>query len=175
MSRQQDKLETWGAFFKELFFCLLHQLWPIHIVSRSQFSVMRASFYLTHRIEQGTSFDFMSYLIESMEEDFGKIVGLGLAMWVFMIVFILMSTAVGRQLPTQGMQRWTLGKGQCQIVSLSMSVYHTVDRGPLHLIPGFPMPTNAIFSGFSVHWKVSAVVPVYFVACWTPASEALKI
>jgi hypothetical protein len=43
----------------------------------------------------GAQFDFMSYMTNSMEEDFAHLVGLGLAMWLFLIVFVLLSARLG--------------------------------------------------------------------------------
>ncbi len=43
----------------------------------------------------GAKFDFISYMRESMEDDYGKLVGLGLPMWLFLIFFVLLSSVWG--------------------------------------------------------------------------------
>ena len=43
----------------------------------------------------GAKFDFISYMRDSMEDDYGKLVGLGLPMWLFLIFFVLLSSVWG--------------------------------------------------------------------------------
>ena len=43
----------------------------------------------------GATFDFISYMRQSMENDYANLVGLGLAMWLFLIVFVLLSSVLG--------------------------------------------------------------------------------
>lgn len=43
----------------------------------------------------GAKFDFIGYVRESMEDDYGKLVGLGLPMWLFLIFFVLLSSVWG--------------------------------------------------------------------------------
>ena len=43
----------------------------------------------------GAEFDFVAYVTSSMEEDYSSLVGLGLAMWLFLIVFVLLSAKLG--------------------------------------------------------------------------------
>ena len=52
-------------------------------------------------IPAGADFDFMTYMSCSMEDDYASLVGLGLPMWIFLIVFVLLSTVWGMltQLP----------------------------------------------------------------------------
>ncbi|CAL8467379.1 g6916 [Coccomyxa elongata] len=85
---------VWGGVV-EMFWCVLLQFNVISPVTKEQFSLMRASFYLTHHIDSGAQFDFMGYLRQSMEDDYASLVGLGLAMWVFLIMFVLLSSVWG--------------------------------------------------------------------------------
>ena len=43
----------------------------------------------------GAKFDFISYMRDSMEDDYGRLVGLGLPMWLFLIFFVLLSSVWG--------------------------------------------------------------------------------
>ena len=43
----------------------------------------------------GARFDFVSYMRDSMEDDYGQLVGLGLPMWLFLIFFVLLSSVWG--------------------------------------------------------------------------------
>ena len=43
----------------------------------------------------GATFDFISYMRDSMEDDYGRLVGLGLPMWLFLIFFVLLSSVWG--------------------------------------------------------------------------------
>ena len=43
----------------------------------------------------GAKFDFISYMRDSMEEDYARLVGLGLPMWLFLIFFVLLSSVWG--------------------------------------------------------------------------------
>ncbi|KAK9909834.1 hypothetical protein WJX75_008172 [Coccomyxa subellipsoidea] len=79
----------------EMFWCIVRQFNLVSVVTKEEFSLMRASFYLTHHIDTGAQFDFMAYLRQSMEDDYASLVGLGLAMWVFLIVFVLLSSVWG--------------------------------------------------------------------------------
>ncbi len=44
----------------------------------------------------GAKFDFVSYMRDSMEDDYGQLVGLGLPMWLFLIFFVLLSSVWGK-------------------------------------------------------------------------------
>lgn len=44
----------------------------------------------------GAKFDFISYMRDSMEDDYGRLVGLGLPMWLFLIFFVLLSSVWGK-------------------------------------------------------------------------------
>lgn len=61
----------------------------------------------------GAQFDFMAYLRQSMEDDYASLVGLGLAMWVFLIVFVLLSSVWGKlthsSSPCQVQWEWYYG------------------------------------------------------------------
>ncbi|KAK9829176.1 hypothetical protein WJX72_004342 [[Myrmecia] bisecta] len=78
---------------EEFLHCMLRQFMP-NIIRREELSIMRASFHLTHGVDT-TEFDFMAYLTDSLDDDFAQIVGLGLPMWIFIIVFILLSHKIG--------------------------------------------------------------------------------
>ena len=56
---------------------------------------MRSSFLLTHSIRTSHEFSFLKYLRVAMEDDFSHVVGLGLPMWCFIILFVLLSSAIG--------------------------------------------------------------------------------
>lgn len=56
---------------------------------------MRSSFLLTHHICSKHHFNYLTYLKAAMEEDFSHVVGLGLPMWCFIILFVLLSSAIG--------------------------------------------------------------------------------
>ena len=56
---------------------------------------MRCAFMLTHHIRSPACFSFLDYLTLAMEDDFAHVVGLGLPMWCFIIVFVLLSSAIG--------------------------------------------------------------------------------
>ena len=55
----------------------------------------------------------MAYLRQSMEDDYASLVGLGLAMWVFLIVFVLLSSVWGElpysSSPCQVQWEWCYG------------------------------------------------------------------
>ena len=59
----------------------------------------------------GAQFDFMAYLRQSMEDDYASLVGLGLAMWVFLIVFVLLSSVWGEQ--SLYLLSFSTAKGSC--------------------------------------------------------------
>jgi len=46
-------------------------------------------------LSAGAKFDFISYMRDSMEDDYGRLVGLGLPMWLFLIFFVLLSSVWG--------------------------------------------------------------------------------
>ena len=48
----------------------------------------------------GAKFDFVSYMRDSMEDDYGQLVGLGLPMWLFLIFFVLLSSVWGEPFTT---------------------------------------------------------------------------
>lgn len=56
---------------------------------------MKSSFLLTHQIRSTYAFSFLDYLRAAMEEDFSHVVGLGLPMWCFIIIFVLLSADIG--------------------------------------------------------------------------------
>lgn len=80
---------------KELAACLFRQFLPL-IITKEEFSLMRSSFLLTHHIRTSHEFSFMTYLRAAMEEEFSHVVGLGLPMWCFIILFVLLSSAIGK-------------------------------------------------------------------------------
>ena len=59
---------------------------------------MRSAFLLTHHIRSSSGFDFVDYLGRAMEDDFSHVVGLGLPMWIFIIIFVLLSSSIGSRL-----------------------------------------------------------------------------
>ena len=68
---------------------------------------MRCAFMLTHHIRSSARFSFLDYLTLAMEDDFAHVVGLGLPMWCFIIVFVLLSSAIGGLPTTQRCRlRW---------------------------------------------------------------------
>eukprot|EP00884_Botryococcus_braunii_P016874 jgi/Botrbrau1/3870/Bobra.0183s0094.1 len=80
----------------EWFWCVVRQFQP-NLVKQEEFNIMRAAFYYTHRIspQQAGAFTFMDYVSQSLEDDYSKVVGLGLPMWIFLIIFILLSAEIG--------------------------------------------------------------------------------
>jgi small-conductance mechanosensitive channel len=46
----------------------------------------------------GADFDFAAYMGRSMEDDSSSLVGLGLPMWIFLIVFVLLSAVWGARM-----------------------------------------------------------------------------
>ena len=50
---------------------------------------------MVHAACAGAKFDFISYMRDSMEDDYGRLVGLGLPMWLFLIFFVLLSSVWG--------------------------------------------------------------------------------
>jgi len=83
---------------KELGHCLLRQVVP-NVVTRDEFCPMRSAFVLTHHIRTSSNFQFLDYLHATMEDDFSHVVGLGLPMWCFIIIFVLLSSAIGTSFP----------------------------------------------------------------------------
>ena len=82
------------AYAREVLVCLGRQVVP-NVVTQEEFSLMRSSFLLTHHICSNGDFQFLDYLRTAMEDDFAHVVGLGLPMWCFIIVFLLLSSAIG--------------------------------------------------------------------------------
>ncbi|KAK9811612.1 hypothetical protein WJX72_006963 [[Myrmecia] bisecta] len=76
----------------ELLTCFFQQYHP-NIVSHEEFAIMRASFTLTHRV--GKKFNFIQYIMDSMEDDYAHIVGLGIGMWLTVILMVAVAGPVG--------------------------------------------------------------------------------
>lgn len=72
--------------------CFVLQFWPA-AVTRAEFRILRASFMQTHRVSGG--FDFLDHLLAAIEHDFAKIVGLGIEMWLSLILLVLLSGLLG--------------------------------------------------------------------------------
>ncbi|KIY94682.1 hypothetical protein MNEG_13280 [Monoraphidium neglectum] len=65
-------------------------------VTSQEFAVMRASFFLSHDLGPSPpATAFQPYLLECAERDGAQVVGLGLVTWLFIICFVLLSSAVG--------------------------------------------------------------------------------
>eukprot|EP00891_Asterochloris_glomerata_P007905 jgi/Astpho2/7905/Aster-x0789 len=90
LARKRDHVVEW-------FKCILLQfqvLWlQVHIITHEDFSIMRASFILTHRL--GREFNFIHYVRESMDDDFSKVVGVSVVMWLIVLVCVLISGPIG--------------------------------------------------------------------------------
>ena len=69
----------------------------IHVVTCEGFCLMESAFIMTHGIRSRNqhAFSFLPYLRRAMEEEFSEIVGLSVVMWIFIILFILLSSAIG--------------------------------------------------------------------------------
>lgn len=91
-------LKGFRAWLKELFWCIVRQF-GLHQVTSQEFSLMESSFILSHgiRSREGSGFAFLPYVRRAMEEDFSKIVGLSITIWVFIILFLLLSSAIGKK------------------------------------------------------------------------------
>ena len=93
MCRPEEVQGLWASV-REACTCLGRQFLP-NVVTREEFSLMRCAFMLTHHIRSSARFSFLDYLTLAMEDDFAHVVGLGLPMWCFIIVFVLLSSAIG--------------------------------------------------------------------------------
>lgn len=72
--------------------CFLCQF-RMQTIQPAEISIMRASFILTHR--PGRKFNFMNYILASLDDDCAKVVGLGWTIWLVVIVFVLLAGVVG--------------------------------------------------------------------------------
>ncbi|KAL3145465.1 Mlo15p, variant 2 [Trebouxia sp. C0010 RCD-2024] len=72
--------------------CFLRQF-RMQTLQPAEVSIMRASFILTHR--PGRKFNFMKYILASLDDDCAKVVGLGWTVWLVVIVFVLLAGVIG--------------------------------------------------------------------------------
>lgn len=63
--------------------CFFHQLY----IPRADYITLRQGFTANHQLRD--DYDFDAYMVRCMEEEFHKIVGISLKLWVFVLVFIL--------------------------------------------------------------------------------------
>ena len=59
---------------------------------------MRASLHLTHHINLNTEFQIVDYVAANAEDKLSHVVGLGLPMWMFVVIFVLLSSEIGAHL-----------------------------------------------------------------------------
>ncbi len=67
----------------------------LHMMTFLETTKQMGAFRMACAMCAGAQFEFMAYLRQSMEDDYASLVGLGLAMWVFLIVFVLLSSVWG--------------------------------------------------------------------------------
>jgi hypothetical protein len=79
----RGRLAEWAA-------CCLLQFWPV-AVTKEQYSLMRASFWVSN----DSLMDPLAHLLARVELDFALVVGLGLEMWLSLILLVLLSGVVG--------------------------------------------------------------------------------
>ena len=72
---------------------LLQYMRPMELTGRAESSNERCR--AVSDACAGAKFDFISYMQDSMEDDYGRLVGLGLPMWLFLIFFVLLSSVWG--------------------------------------------------------------------------------
>ncbi|KAL2641542.1 hypothetical protein R1flu_009129 [Riccia fluitans] len=58
-------------------------------VKQSDYMTLRLGFVKNHNV--GQKFNFLKYLMQTMEEDFKVIVGISASLWIFVIVFMLLN------------------------------------------------------------------------------------
>ncbi|XP_028237735.1 MLO-like protein 11 [Glycine soja] len=63
----------------------LRQFW--NSVGRTDYLTLRKGFIMNHNLT--LKYDFHSYMVQSMEEDFQMIVGVSVPLWVFVVAFML--------------------------------------------------------------------------------------
>ena len=56
---------------------------------------MRASLHLTYRINLTTEFRMVDYVAANAEDKLSHVVGLGLPMWLLIVVFVVLSSIIG--------------------------------------------------------------------------------
>ncbi|GBF95378.1 hypothetical protein Rsub_07806 [Raphidocelis subcapitata] len=91
-----ERLQGAAAWLHEALFVFMRQFSALTVTAR-EYSVLRACFYFGHGEGLG---DFQGeifhpYLTECVERDGAAVVGLGLATWGAIIVFVLLSSAIG--------------------------------------------------------------------------------
>ena len=91
-----QKLRGFWPRTKELLSCFLKQIF-ISVVNRDEYTIMESAFILTHgiRTRPKDPFTFLGYVRRAMEQDFSKICGLSIVLWIFIILFVLLSSAIG--------------------------------------------------------------------------------
>ncbi|KAI8105738.1 hypothetical protein M9434_000320 [Picochlorum sp. BPE23] len=80
------------AFLYKPASCVIQGMGPF-LVTKKQYAKLRASFMYTHKM--GSSFDFLNHLLQSIEEDFSHLVGITPIFWIGIILFWLVSGAMG--------------------------------------------------------------------------------
>ncbi|KAK7405221.1 hypothetical protein VNO78_06420 [Psophocarpus tetragonolobus] len=80
--------------FIELQRCFLQQFW--NSVHRMDYLTLRKGFIMKHKLT--LEYDFHSYMIQSMEEEFENMVGVSIPLWGCVIAFMLFNIKVGTKL-----------------------------------------------------------------------------
>ncbi|KAI8463937.1 MAG: hypothetical protein J3K34DRAFT_462197 [Monoraphidium minutum] len=94
-----EKLEGTLAYAREGAMLAWCQLSPLNVSTR-EYRLLRASFYLRHGLLGGPKAPpetFFRYLLECNQRDGARVVGVGLGTWIFIICFVLLTSAIGFQ------------------------------------------------------------------------------
>lgn len=89
------KVADRGATLKDWIITFFQQIFVS--VSREEWQVGRASFFLTHRLH--SDFDFHSYLVECFEEDVSVLTTVSIGMWAFILIIVVLSGPLGWLMP----------------------------------------------------------------------------
>lgn len=81
-----------NSFLYKIGVCVIQGMGPF-VVTKTQYAKLRASFMYTHKM--GSSFDFLNHVLQSIEEDFSHLVGITPIFWIGIILFWLVSGAMG--------------------------------------------------------------------------------
>lgn len=92
---RDEKIKGFAGHAKEAF-CLLWGQFTPWTITKQEYSLLRSSFYLSHSLGTYRNPElFHRYIVECNERDGSKVVGLGLVTWVFIICWVLLSSAIG--------------------------------------------------------------------------------
>jgi len=99
--RDAPKLNKWTArerdlkkpynWLQETLICFFKQF--VKPVSKEEYRIMKASFMLTHK--RSSRFSFRDYVLNSLDDNFAKIVNFSLSGWLALISFVLLLPPLG--------------------------------------------------------------------------------